>query len=188
MPSRALLDWQTDRTSRLTVVEAHCVAVGAGTPPNITFFDECLRGYVLHLSAHFQAYCRDLYTECTQVWIGGIPAGHQASAELQFFAGIRLEQGNASYENIKSDFERFGFMLDLQTGPAGPQLVTDLAHLNAWRNRAAHQGRRPLPPGTPQTLSLSVINGWLRSCNAIAALLDGIMATELHGITGVRPW
>jgi hypothetical protein len=49
---------------RLNEVEAHRAAVLALVPPNPTFLDETLRGFVLHLSAHFQGFCRDLYIEC----------------------------------------------------------------------------------------------------------------------------
>ncbi len=75
MPSHSLLIWQNDRTPRLTEVDAHAAAVLAAAPPNPMFLDETLRGYVLHLSAHFQGFCRDLYTECSQIWIAAVPAG-----------------------------------------------------------------------------------------------------------------
>src|SRR5262245_4438191 len=95
-------------------VEAHCAAVLAAVPPSPTFLDETLRGYVLHLSAHFQGFCRDLYTECSQIWIMAIPAGFQATGRAQFSAHLALEKGNPSHDNIKRDFDRFGMSLDLQ--------------------------------------------------------------------------
>jgi hypothetical protein len=67
MASAALGRWQNDRMPRLSEVEAHCAAVAALVPQNPTFLDETLRGFVLHLSAHFQGFCRDPYTECSQV-------------------------------------------------------------------------------------------------------------------------
>jgi hypothetical protein len=78
VPSTALLQWQNDRLLRLSEVEAHCAAVVALAPPNPTFSDETLRGFVLHLSAHFQGFCRDLYTECSQLCIACIPAWRTA--------------------------------------------------------------------------------------------------------------
>ncbi len=100
VPSAALTCWQTDRTPRLAEVDAHCAAVLALVPPNLTFLDETLRGYVLHLSAHFQGFCRDLSTECTQIWIAAIPGGLQSSAQAQFSAQLALEKGNPSHDNI----------------------------------------------------------------------------------------
>src|SRR5271168_3570446 len=113
MPSAALMHWQNDRIPRLIEVEAHCAAVLALAPPNPTFLDETLRGFVLHLSAHFQGFCRDLYTECSQIWSAAIPAGFKATAQAQFSAQLGREKGNPTYDNIKRDFNRFGFLLNL---------------------------------------------------------------------------
>src|SRR5437016_6267844 len=127
VPSAALTRWQTDRMPRLNEVDAHCAAVLALTPTNPTFLDETLRGYVLHLSAHFQGFCRDLYTECAQVWTVAIPAGLQATAQAQVAAHLALEKGNPTHDNIKRDFNRFGFLLNLPAAdPTNPQRVTDL--------------------------------------------------------------
>src|SRR5436190_14795647 len=124
---------------RLNEVDAHCAAVLASVPPNPTFLDETLRGFVLHLSAHFQGFCRNLYTECSQIWIAAISAGLIVTAQAQFSAQLALEKGNPIYDNIKRDFNRFGCLLNLQAvHPAGPQQVTDLGQLNDWRNKAAH--------------------------------------------------
>jgi hypothetical protein len=101
MPSAALIRWQNDRASRVNEVEAHCTAVSALAPPKPTFLDETLRGFVLHLSAHFQGFCRDLYTESSQIWIAAIPAGFQATAQRQFSAHLALERGNPSRDNIE---------------------------------------------------------------------------------------
>jgi hypothetical protein len=174
---------------RLSEVDAHCAAVLALVPPNPTFLDEALRGFVLHLSAHFQGFCRDLYTECSQVWIAAIPTGLKATAQAQFSARLALARGNPSYDNIKRDFNRFGILLNLQAAhPAGPQQVTDLGHLNEWRNKAAHQGTHPLGGGVPAALTLPIVQGWRGSCDGLAISLDGIMHVELVRIMGVAPW
>ena len=189
MPSAALTRWQNDRTPRLNEVDAHCAAVLALIPPNPTFLDETLRGFVLHLSAHFQGFCRDLYTECSQIWIASIPVGLRATAQAQCFAQLALEKGNPSHDNIKRDFSRFGFLLNLQAAhAAGPHQVTDLGHLNDWRNKAAHQGTQPLGGGVPGVLTLRTAQGWWASCDGLATSLDGIMRIEMLRIMGVAPW
>src|SRR5436305_10865099 len=114
MPSAAFSHWQHDRMLWLNEVETHCATVLAAVLPKPTFLDEALRGYVLHLSAHFQGFCRDLYTECSQICIAAISVGLQATAQAQFFARLELEKGNPTYDNVKRDFNRFGFLLDLQ--------------------------------------------------------------------------
>src|SRR5277367_410493 len=99
MPSAAFTYWQNERVSRLNEVDAHCAVVEALVPPNPRFLDETLRGYVLHLSAHFQGFCRDLYTECSQIFIAAIPPGFQMTAQRQFSAQLALEKGNPNYDN-----------------------------------------------------------------------------------------
>jgi hypothetical protein len=189
MPWAALIRWQNDRGQRLNAVEAHCATVLALVPPNPQFLDEVLRGFVMHLSAHFQGYCRDLYTECSQVWSAAIPAGFQATAQAQFSAHLALEKGNPNHDNIKKDFSRFGFILNLQAAHAqGPQRITDLGHLNDWRNKAEHQGTQPLGGGAPGVPTLPVLQGWRSSCDGLAASLDGAMQAELLRIMGVAPW
>ena len=144
---------------------------------------------VLHLSAHFQGFCRDLYTECSQIWIAAIPLEFQATAQSQFSAQLALEKGNPSYDNIKKDFNRFGRSLNLQAAhPLGPQRLTELAHLNDWRNKAAHQSTQPLGAGVPQTLTLPIVQGWKNTCDEIAITVDGVMRAELFRIMGVPPW
>jgi hypothetical protein len=189
MPSAALTRWQNDRLPRLAEVDAHCAATLALVTPNPMFLDETLRGFVLHLSAHFQGFCRDLYSECSQIWIAAIPAGFKATAQAQFFTQLALEKGTPSYENIRRDFDRFGFLLDLQAAhPTNPQRVTDLGHLNEWRNKAAHQGTKALGGGVPAVLTLAVVRNWRSSCDGLAASLDSIMHGELLRIMGVTPW
>ena len=141
------------------------------------------------VASHFQGFCRDLYSECSQIWIAAIPAGFRATAQAQFKAQLALEKGNPSHDNIKRDFNRFGFLLNLQSAQAtGPKLVTDLAHLNEWRNKAAHQGTQPLGGGVPGILTLSVVQGWRASCDGLATALDDIMRATLLNIVGVAPW
>jgi hypothetical protein len=189
MPSAALIHWQNDRVPRLNEVERHCATVAALVPPNPNFLDETLRGFVLHLSAHFQGFCRDLYTECTQAWIDTIPVGHRATAQAQFSAQLALQRGNPNYDNIKRDFNRFGFLLNLPVAHvAGAQQVSDLRCLNEWRNKAAHQGTKPLGPGVPPALTHPMVRGWRVSCDGLAGTLDGIMQAELLRILGVSPW
>ena len=189
MPSAAFTCWQNDRTLRLNEVESHCAAVLALVPPNPTFLDETLRGFVLHVIAHFQGFCRDLYTECSQIWIADIPLAFQATAQGQFFAQLALEKGNPTYDNIKRDFNRFGSRFNLlSANPAAPQWITDLGHLNDWRNKAAHQSTQPLGGGVPIALTLPLVQGWQTSCDGLAASLDAIMYVELLTILGISPW
>jgi len=115
MPSASLIRWQTDRANRISQVEGHCREVELLVPANPTFLDETLRGYDLHLSAHFQGFCRDLYTECSQFVISSIPARLQQAIQTQCNSQLALEKSNPSYDNIRKDFFRFRIELDLRT-------------------------------------------------------------------------
>jgi len=189
MPSASLIRWQTDRANRISQVEGHCREVELLVPANPTFLDETLRGYVLHLSAHFQGFCRDLYTECSLIWIRALPVGFGSIGRSQCFTQLAMEKANPSYENLKRDFNRFGFQLNLLTAsPDGPRSVTDLGHLNDWRNRAAHQANHPFVGGVPQRLTLTILNEWQKTCERLASVLDGIMYNELTAILTAPPW
>src|SRR5262249_24807039 len=97
----------------------------------------------------------------------------------------RLDHGNPNVENLRIDFSRFGFPLDLYTAnPANPSRLIHLGQLNKWRNAAAHYGIPP--PGAP--LDVPPLQSWRNSCDGLATSLDGIMYTELRRILRRRPW
>src|SRR5436853_1510282 len=113
MPSASLLRWQTDRMPRLSEVDAQCAASLAVVPPQPKLVDENLRAYVLLLSAHFQGFCRDLYTECAFLVASQVRASLQTLIQGQFETGRKLDHGNPNVKNLREDFERFGLTLDL---------------------------------------------------------------------------
>ena len=185
MPSMSLLRWQNDRMPRLGEVDAQCAASLALVPPQPNLVEENLRGYVLLLSAHFQGFCRDLYTESAHVIVSRVRPSLRALIRAQFTAHRRLDHGNPNLQNLRSDFERFEFVLDLASAnPANPARLQDLAALNGWRNVAAHHG--PVPAATPLTLPL--LQAWRHSCDGLAITLDDIMYNELRTILRRKPW
>src|SRR5262245_37938886 len=113
MPSASLVQWRGDRMLRLSEVDAQCAATLALVPPLPNLVEENLRGYVLLLSAHFQGFCRDLYTECAQLVVLRVRPGLQSLIQAQFTAHRRLAHGNPNLQNLKEDLERFDFTLDL---------------------------------------------------------------------------
>jgi hypothetical protein len=187
MPSISLLHWQNDRMPRLSQLDAQCVAVAAAAVPSPELVDEDLRGYVMALSAHFQGFCRDLCSECSQIIVSKVrrPA-LEVLFQAHFGAHRKLDHGNPTVENLRADFKRFGFQLDL--AGADPANATRLAHLstlNVWRNIAAHQGT-PTPAAGPLTLPL--VQAWSGSCDGLAISLDGIMYNRLRTILKRKPW
>lgn len=188
MPSLALSQWQTDRMPRLDQVEAHCASLFGAPLPRPLLAEETLQGYVMLLSGHFQGFCRDLYRECTNAFASTLSPRVIPTIQQQFAAELKFDGGNPTMENIRKDFQRFGIVLNLPgVDPANAMRITDLGHLNQWRNHAAHQKSTPLPVGIP-LLTLAGVQGARISCDRLADSLDGIMYNELRGMLGVDPW
>jgi hypothetical protein len=171
---------------RLTDFESQCAASLGLVPPQPNLVEENLRGYVLLLSAHFQGYCRDLYSECSQIVVARVRTTLQGLMLTQFSSHRKLDHGNPNIQNIRDDFERFGFTLDLVAADLanGPRL-THLGELNRWRNVAAHHGSIPL--GFP-VLTLPLLQMWRQSCNGLAVSLDAIAYNQLRRILRRMPW
>ncbi len=141
------------------------------------------------ISGHFQGFCRDLYTECVQHCAAAALATMRTTIQAQFSAGLALNSGNPTIANIRRDFERFDFHLDLgAAAPGNPQRITHLGHLNYWRNHVAHQKATPPPRGVPVVLTLPDLQAWRASCDGLANSLDDIRKQELTRILGAAPW
>lgn len=186
MPSASLLSWQNERMPRLGEVDAQCARCLRRTPPRPALVEENLRGYVLLLSAHFQGFCRELYRECAQFVVSRVRPSLQVLIQTQFTAHLKLDHGNPNLQNLREDFERFGFVLDLAAAePGNPGRLQDLALLNRWRNLAAHHGT--IPPGLPP-LDLPSLRSWRASCDGLATSLDAILYNEMRSILRRAPW
>jgi hypothetical protein len=185
MPSVALQDWQNERLVRLNEINAQLAASHALTPPNTHLSEENLRGYIVLLSAHFQGFCRDLYTESATAIAIKVRASLRALVQAQFTSNAAIDHGNPNLQNLKKDFERFGLMLDLAAAdPQNPARLHDLSELNRWRNIVAHYGVIP-PSGLPSPADLQ---RWTSSCNGLADSLDRIMYNRLRTILRRAPW
>ncbi len=166
-------------------VDSQCAASLALATPNLRLSEEDLRGYILLLSAHFQGFCRDLYTECAQIVGATMPPALQSMLQMQCTASLTLDRGNPNRDNIRKDFERFGAPLNwVAADPANHGRLRDLERLNGWRNVAAHYNVLP-PGGLPSHADLQ---DWRDSCDGIATFLDGFMHNRLQAALGIAPW
>lgn len=187
MASVALADWQSVRLACLAEIESQCAATFAINPvPRLA--DGNLRGYVMLLAAHFQGFCRDLHTECIQAVAGTMAPPLQIIIQLQCEAGRDLDGANAKLETLRKDFDRFGLSLstELRKNPANAQRITDLGHLNLWRNYAAHD--KKTEPEACRPLELPKVKDWKKSCDELAAELDAIMYNRLQAVLSAPPW
>jgi hypothetical protein len=171
---------------RLDEVDAQCAACLALTPPQPNLVEENLRAYVLLLSAHFQGFCRDLYAESADVVVSKVRASLRNLIRAQFLAHLKLDQGNPNLQNLRADFERFGFTLDLVARESANEArLRDLSALNRWRNIAAHHTRIP---SDLEPLELPSLRAWRTSCAGLAVSLDAILYNELRKILRRAPW
>jgi hypothetical protein len=184
MPSVSLTNWRTARLPGLRALEAQCAATLATAATNPRLAEENVRGFIVLLSAHFQGFCRDLFTECSQVVVLKVRKTLQRLVQAQFAAGSALDYGNPNLQNLKKAFDRFGFQLDLSADPANAVRLQHLAEMNYWRNIVAHHGVVP-PTGLPVLTSL---RGWQQSCDGLTASLDQIMYNQLRTLLRRRPW
>ncbi len=185
MPSTSLLHWQNERLPRLQQVDLQCAGCLAAAHPNARLIEENLRGYVVLLSAHFQGFCRDLYTEAAQVIASKVRPRLRLLFFEQFTAHRQVDRGNPTHDHLKEDFKRFGFTLDLAVDPANGPCLAHLSALNKWRNVAAHQATT-IPVGIP--LDLPSLRAWRSSCEGLATSLDSILYNQLRKILRRTPW
>jgi hypothetical protein len=169
---------------RLQQVDLQCAASLAAVPPNAHLIEENLRGYAVLLSAHFQGFCRDLYTEAAQVIVSKVRRSLQLLIQDQFTAHRKLDHGNPTHDHLKEDFKRFGFTLDLALDPANVPRLKHLSDLNKCRNAAAHQ--ETVPAGI--RLDLPSLQAWARSCDGLATSLDALLYNHLRKILKRPPW
>ncbi len=186
MPSHSLLRWQNERVPRLNDFAVQAATTLSLVPPP-RLAEENLRGYVALLSAHFQGFCRDLYTEAAGLIAAAAPAHLQAVIQRQATADIKLGTGNPNLQTLSNDFNRFGMDLKalLDANPANILRVNHLALLNKWRNYVVHHGVSA-PTGPP--LSLPMAQAWQTSCSELAVELDRIMYDKLLALLGAPPW
>jgi hypothetical protein len=185
MPSAALADWRSSRALELQAVDGQCDATLTVIPPNPQLADANLRSYVMLLSAHFQGFCRDLYTDSAFTITSKVRPRLRALLQEQFTAHRKLDHGNPHIVNLEADFKRFGFEVErtIRSDAANGPRLTDLNILNKWRNAAVHQGAAP---SGGILLTLPSLRAWRASCDGLAVSLDGIMYNQLRRILRSR--
>jgi hypothetical protein len=184
MPSVSLTNWRAARLPSLREIEMQCATTLATASANPHLAEENVRGYIVLLSAHFQGFCRDLYTECAQVVTSKVRPSLHLLVQTQFTTNYALDRGNPNMENLRRDFNRFLFELDLAADPPNVSRIKDLAELNRWRNIVAHHGVVP-KAGLP---GMASIRGWQNSCDGLATSLDQIMYNQLRSLLRRQPW
>ena len=185
-PSQALQEWNTTRRSKLDKVEVQCVWAGSLAPADPEMLAEHLRAYVTLLSAHFQGFCRDLYTEASFKVVARIrQVGLRPIVQAQFAAGLKVDKANPTLDALSEDFGRFG-ITDLKaaigTDPPADTHKGRLKAMNSCRNKCAHG--EPLIP----ELLLANIQAWRGSCDWLASRLNAVVYDKLWVAFRAAPW
>ena len=188
MSSASLTRWLHDRTPRLNEVDRQCAASHVIVPANHNLVDENIRGFILLLSAHFQGFCRDLYTECAQHIASKVRPTLEVLVQEQFTAADRsLDHGNPNIDNIKKDFNRFGFSLNIGGLPTRRTMLGSSIS-NGLNRVEEHRGPPWRGCRRAGSLLLPTIQAWRNSCLGLATSLDGIMYNRLRSILRRQPW
>lgn len=192
MPSRALRQWQTRSRKVLDEMEAAHEVVGGGRGARSFARQQIAQAYVVLLASQFQRYCRDLHSEAMD-HIASQPTFRVLKPVLSasLIVARRLDAGNANPANIAADYGRFGFRIwdhlhlhDARTGSRRNRLE----ELNRWRNAVAHQDFSNRALEGRDTLTITEVRRWRRTCSSLAVDFDRVVGLYLQSLTGVRPW
>lgn len=185
-PSKALRAWTSTRLVNLAKLDAQCIWAAALVPPDPAMADEHLRAYVTLLSAHFQGFCRDLYSEAAGTVVARIKrVGLRAIVQAQLMTGLELGRANPTLDVLARDFDRFGITdLAHAVGVAPPADTHKgrLKALNRCRNKCAH-GEPVIPD-----LLLANVRDWRDSCDWFATRLNAIVYDRLWAAYRAVPW
>jgi len=147
--------------------------------------------YATILSSHFQGFCRDLHSECTDLVVALVPAQIRVFVREEFVWNRSLTRGNPHPGAIGSDFNRLGISFWTEVcalDARNARRRESLQELIDWRNAIAHQDFDRVAPAGDATLHLGRVRAWRRSVNALARYFDQVMYNYLQGLIGYAPW
>src|SRR5262249_12538920 len=117
----------------------------------------------------FQSFCRDLHTESAGSLVSlTSPPYMRPIVRKNLLWRRKLDRGNATFDNIREDFNRlrieFGLEVDLYDPPPKP-LRGQLQELNDWRNAIAHQDFSRFEGSA--RLQLTQVRRWRIACGQL---------------------
>lgn len=143
MPSNAYARWVKSQAEKLDQIEKAHVSVGGSGRGRRYATDQINQAYVVLLASQFQAFCRDLHSECVAILVDGIePASMKPIVRAELTRDRKLDKGNANPSNLGSDFKRLNvdFIQEVKRlHDRNAAMIARLEVLNQWRNAIAHQ-------------------------------------------------
>jgi hypothetical protein len=192
MASAALAKWRDERARSLDeMVRAHQMIGGTGRGRRFAT-QQLNHAYAVLLSSQFQAFCRDLHTECLIHIVRNVQPAYVAQLlKAEFSSNRKLDKGNPNPGNIGNDFNRFGVDLwdVLKKRYAGNTMRHDcLIELNIWRNAIAHNDFSSDKLGGRTELYLYEVRRWRNACDRLAQEMETVLGNHLTTVMGVAPW
>jgi hypothetical protein len=185
MPSPALTAWSTSSAGALSQLQAHR-AVGGARALQLHY------AYVLLLCAHFQAYCRALHSDSTQLLVEASDPAIAAVLATNLSFGRQLDHGNAQPSALGADFSRLRLEFWAVVQAADTRNTArqrKLEELNDWRNAIGHHDiERHRAELNPPTVTIAACNTWRSALNGLAESFDRVLADHLERLLGTRPW
>lgn len=190
MPSVSLTIWTNKRCRILDEIEdAHQSIGGSGRGRRFATL-QVNYAYAMLLSSQFQAFCRDLHTECANAMTVSIPSSDLAVVMMDALIRDRkLDRGNANPGNLGSDFGRFGLPFwecVIKQDARNKDRQRHLDNLNEWRNAIAHDDFSRISSGI--ALRLRRVRTWRGACNCLVFAFDETMYQYLATLNGTPPW
>ena len=175
--------------------EAHH-ALGGSAPGRRWRLQHLNDAYIVLLAAHFQSFCRNLHSEAATAFAAATqPATAQIAVLSAMQADRRLDRGNATVDNIRGDFAKFGmtFWVAVESRDARNKARRlRLDQLLTWRNAIAHQDFRFNAEVQKKLANtdrrLTWIRRWRSSCNELAVDFDAVVHDYIRGLIGMAPW
>ena len=192
MPSTSLQTWRQRRIAELDEIENAHRRVGGIQRGRRYATQQINHAYAMLLSAQFQEFCRDLYSEAVGHIVQVIdPVVLRPALRAEFTLNRQLDRGNPHPGAIGADFNRLGLDFWDQVRHhdwRNRARQNRLDDLNTWRNAIAHQDFDPKQLGGTITLRLARVRGWRKACEHLAASFDEVMRDHIEQFTGVFPW
>jgi hypothetical protein len=193
MPSLSLQRWFADRAITLDDIESAHRSVRGSGPGARAATQQINQAYAVLLSAQFQGFCRDLHSECVDLFVSPVvnPDLRDMLRDNLCF-GRKIDRGNPNPSNLGSDFGRFNLAywpLVEAHRPRNPARKAALEELNDWRNAIAHHSfpASMLRGGRPH-LTLAQVQVWRKACDGLARSFEDVLRGHLHILTGAVPW
>lgn len=191
MPSHSLARWTSERADALDEIENAHAMVGGSERGRRYATQQINYSYAALLSGQFQAFCRDLHSECVDHIVGIVPAQLQGFLRVEFIWNRSLGRGNPHPGAIGSDFNRLGIDFWTEVDALDGRNVRRrelLQELIDWRNAIAHQDFDPLVSTGAPTLHLAKVRAWRSAVNVLARYFDQAMYNYLQALLGAVPW